>query len=134
MTLDPAPAEREQIAAVMAAVLSAIRADETIRLPLSDKSDMPDPSDIALLKVGAEPNPFGGSIGPYRYQFEGEDDLLHLFVVRLDASPLTPVEGQAVAALVLGDVPPGLVWFKPGRQTQHFYLGHDVLLGAHDRT
>jgi hypothetical protein len=27
-------------------------------------------------------------------------------------------------------VPSALIWLKPGRLTQHFYVGHDDLLGS----
>ena len=85
-------------------------------------------SESALLTVGAEPNPYCGTLGPFRYQFEGEEDLLHLIVTRCDGEPLTPEEGQTVAGFVLEGVPPGLVWFRPGDRSQHFFVGHDELL------
>ena len=126
MTLCPTPSEQLCLDKVLSGVLEAIHRDETIRLPSFDPLAARE-SATALHLVGIEPNPFGGSIGGFRYQFEGEDDLLHLFVARLDGEELAPETGQAVASVVLKDVPTGLVWFKPGRYTQHFYLGHELL-------
>ncbi|MBI1755715.1 MAG: hypothetical protein HYR64_01235 [Fimbriimonas ginsengisoli] len=85
-------------------------------------------AEVAPQLAGLEPNAFGGLVGPYRYQFEGEDDLLHLIVVRRDLGALEPEEGQSVAAFLLEGVPQSLIWLKPARLSQHFYLGHDVLL------
>jgi len=130
MTLDPTPIERAQIDAVLESVTVCILSDLTIHLPPFHgvTSDSCDPSETALQQVGVEPNEYGGTIGPYRYQFEGEEDLLHLFIVRIDGAPLSPEEGQAVSGAILGHVPAGLIWFKPGHLTQHFFLGHDVLI------
>jgi hypothetical protein len=80
--------------------------------------------------VRYDPGPegrFAGEVGVFSYVFEGEDDLLHLAVFRRDGQAVRPEEGQAVARFVLRGVPPGLVWFKPGATTQHFYIGHDDL-------
>lgn len=85
-------------------------------------------SEVALMRAGEEPNPYGGTIGEFRYQFEGEDDLLHLMVVRQNYEPLTPEEGQVVAAFLLPELLPALIWLKPGTLTQNFYFGHDELL------
>jgi hypothetical protein len=67
-------------------------------------------------------------VGDFRYQFEGEEDLLHLFVTRLDGSPIDSADGLAVAQFLMPTVPPALVWHKPGEFSQHFYVGHDDLL------
>ena len=112
---------------VIASVLEAIRRDERIKLPPFDPA-ISVRSEIALQTVGIEPNPYCGIVGPYRYQFEGEDDLLHVFVVRADGSELTPAQGQAVVKFLLPDLPSALVWLKPGSLSQHFYFGHDELL------
>lgn len=66
---------------------------------------------------------YGGEIGPFRYQFESEDDLLHLSVERMDGAELSPEDGQAVVRFLLPEVTPGMVWLKPGRFSQHFYFG-----------
>ncbi|MBS1715247.1 MAG: hypothetical protein JST30_13015 [Armatimonadetes bacterium] len=124
----PGLEEVEMRSSVLEAVLQDVRNGRVIRLP--DPVIDGTASATALHLVGSEPNPYGGMYGPYRYQFEGEDDLLHLFVARSDGDELTPEEGRTVAAWVLETVPPGLVWFKPGRFTQHFYLGHDDLVAA----
>jgi hypothetical protein len=77
--------------------------------------------------VGAEENAFCGNVGPYRYQFEGEEDLLHLIVTRQDKDRLTVEEAQEVAGFLMPGIPAGLVWLKPGEFSQHFWVGHDEL-------
>ncbi len=74
------------------------------------------------------PDPFSGSIGPFAYRFEGEDDLLHLMVWRPDERPFSEADARAVAAWVLVGVPTGVVFFRPGEQTHSFFLAHDELL------
>jgi hypothetical protein len=108
---------------VLGRVLDCIRADRKILLP---PLGSPSKSDFALHDLGE--NEFRGEVGAYRYQFEGEDDLLHLIVTRMDASKLTVEEGREVASFVLVGVPAAVVWLKPGEFSQHFYLGHDELL------
>lgn len=121
-------AELAQRDAVIAAVMDAIRTGTRILLPKFDPERASGGADFALQAIVNEANPFGGSIGPYRYQFEGEDDLLHVFVVRADGGVLSPQEGQRVFSLLLPDLPTALVWLKPGTVSQHFYFGHDELL------
>ena len=108
---------------VLNRVRESIRKNQAITLPPFSETKFD--AKTALHSVGIEPNDYGGIVGNFRYQFEGEEDLLHLFVVRLDGGKLTPEEGQAVAKVILKSVPPGLIWIKPGRYTQHFYFGHD---------
>jgi hypothetical protein len=112
---------------VMCAIRRHVREDRAVKLPAFDPSTSI-AAESALLTVGAEPNPFSGTLGEFRYQFEGEEDLLHLIVTRVSGGALSPEEGQAVAGFVLDGVPPGLVWFRPGDRSQHFYVGHDELL------
>jgi hypothetical protein len=71
---------------------------------------------------------YRGNLGEYRYQFEGEDDLLHLAITREDGRALTPEEAQAVVAWLLPGMPPGLIWIRSGEFSQHFYCGHDDLV------
>jgi len=125
--LTPTREETARRDEVMRGILEDIRADNPVRLPDFDPATSI-PAESALLTVGAEPNRYSGTIGLYRYQFEGEEDLLHLIVTRTSRDPLTAEEGQAVAGFVLAGVPQGLVWFRPGELSQHFYLGHDELL------
>ncbi|MCE2939686.1 MAG: hypothetical protein ACK5XS_09270 [Armatimonadota bacterium] len=127
--LSPTPEEFAQRNEVMAAIVDAVRAGKTIFLPPYDAS-LSQPGEEALVTVGIEPNPYGGTVGEFRYQLEGEEDLLHLYIVRRDGEPLTPEEGQLVAGFVWHGVPSALIWLKPGRLTQHFYVGHDDLLGS----
>lgn len=105
------------------------QSDQAIRLPRFDPSRTRAAAETALLGLADEPNPFGGIVGPFAYQFEGEDDLLHLFVMRLDHRPLSVEEGQAVVEFVIPEVPASMIWLKPGRLSQHFYFGHDLLAG-----
>lgn len=127
--LAPTPEELVQRDAVLAQVARCTWAGETIRLPAYDPAH-DRPGVVALASVGIEENDFGGRIGDFRYQFEGEDDLLHLIVARLDGCELSPEEGRAVAQFAMPGIPPGLVWFRPGTVTQHFYCGHDDLVGC----
>ncbi len=127
--MTPTPDECAARSRVVAALLEAIATGTTVKLPDFDRS-LSAPGQTALHRVGIEPNPFGATLGPFRYQFEGEEDLLHLIVARLDGAELSHEEGRSVAAFVLDGVAPGFVWAKPGTVTQHFYLGHDVLVGA----
>ncbi|MBX3111505.1 MAG: hypothetical protein KF857_05800 [Fimbriimonadaceae bacterium] len=115
---------------VVAALLAAVRNLETVKLPAFDPELSVPEEHAALLAVGSEPNPFGGHAGEFRYQLEGEDDLLHLIVSRIDGGEVPVEDAQAVAAFVWPDVPRGLVWAKPGTRSHHFYIGHDVLLEA----
>ena len=127
-SLEPTALEVDQRVGVLSTILEFVRSDRRIFLPPFDPS-LSRPSDqFALQSVGLEPNVFGGSVGEFRYQFEGEEDLLHLIVTRTDGSSLTPEEGQSVASFLLRGMPESLLWLKPGEFTQHFYFGHDELL------
>ena len=125
--VDAKEEERAQRWRVLAAIRTSVESNTQIRLPAYDK-DFSRPAISALASVGVEPNPFGGQVGPYRYQFEGEEDLLHLIVTRQDGSPLSAEEGQSVARFLLPTLPAGLIWIRPGEFSQHFYCGHDDLL------
>ncbi|MDX2064763.1 MAG: hypothetical protein SFX74_03365 [Fimbriimonadaceae bacterium] len=131
--LAPTAEEQSQRRAVLSRVLEFIHSNRTIKLPPLDPT-VSRPSDtFALVNIGHEPNEFAGSCGPFRYQFEGEEDLLHLLITRpipdADPAEIAVAEGQAVAAWVLDGVPPALVWLKPGNLSIHFYVGHDDLIG-----
>lgn len=126
----PSPGEEAHRASVLAEILGCIERGETIRLPDWDPSVAAPPTDYALLNVGLEPNRFGGFCGEFRYQFEGEDDLLHLMVCRRDGGGMTVPSAQAVASWLLAGVPTGLYWVKHAPRSSHFYVGHDVLPGS----
>jgi hypothetical protein len=126
--ISPTPEEQSQRNVMMGIVLDCIRKDRTIKLPDFDPNLSRPSDEFALQSVGLETNQFGGKIGPYRYQFEGEEDLLHLIVSRQDGVPVSPQEGQTVCGFVLEGVPAALIWLRPGSATQHFYVGHDELL------
>jgi hypothetical protein len=113
---------------VIGRILEFVREDRPIRLPDFDPA-LSQPSDsFALQTVGLEENDFCGTVGEYRYQFEGEEDLLHLIVTRRDGGPLTPEDGQDVAKFLLAGLPSSLIWLRPGERSQHFYFGHDDLV------
>ena len=129
MPLAPTSDEIEQRNRVMARVLEFIRTETRIKLPVFDPSRERPSDQFALINVGLEPNEFGGTIGPFRYQFEGEEDLLHLMVTSVSGEAVTTAEAHEVASTILHGVPSALVWLKPGEFSQHFYVGHDELLG-----
>ncbi|MEN3001974.1 MAG: hypothetical protein ABDI19_09065 [Armatimonadota bacterium] len=74
---------------------------------------------------------YGGAIGDYWIQFEGEDDLLHCVVRRLDNAPLTMQEAHRLVEPFFGVMPKGLVWCKPTETAVHYYVGHDPFWQAH---
>ena len=130
MTLQLSEAESEMRKRILTRVMDCIHSGTTIKLPPFDES-IDRPSDqFALQSVGLEPNEFGGRIGNYRYQFEGEEDLLHLFVCKIDGTELEVSEAQAVCGALLDGVAPALIWLKPGTFSQHFYVGHDELIST----
>lgn len=112
---------------ILARVYESIRQNVSIRLPEFVGSTDSAPSAFALLSIIDQTNDFGGKVGEFGYQFEGEEDLLHLFVVRLDREKISVEEAQQVVSWLLPQLPPALVWLKPGEYSQHFYFGHDVL-------
>lgn len=130
MSFSPTGEDAARRDEVVTALLAAIRNGETVKLPPFDPTLSQPEEHAALLAVGSEPNPYGGHAGPYRYQLEGEDDLLHLIVSRLDGGEIEMAEAQEVASFLWPQVPQGLIWAKPGTLSHHFYIGHDVLLEA----
>ena len=125
--LNPNDEESQVRERVIASILAATIDNVTIKLPAFDPNSSVR-AEVALQTIGVEPNDYGGSVGDYRYQFEGEEDLLHRIISRQDFAEISPAEGQAVCEWLLPWVPVALMWFKPGRVTQHFYVGHDELL------
>ncbi|MCU0316654.1 MAG: hypothetical protein MUC92_08680 [Fimbriimonadaceae bacterium] len=126
--ISPSEQEQKRRDEVIATILQATKDGVTIRLPDFDRT-LSRPSDnYALVSVGIEPNPYGGTVGDYRYQFEGEEDLLHLIITRNDCEVLTPEQAQQVVSFLYPGVPTALMWLRPAHYSQHFYLGHDVLL------
>jgi hypothetical protein len=128
MPLAPTDAELAQRNAVMAKILECTRTETRIKLPEFDPARERPSDQFALINVGLEPNDFGGVLGTYRYQFEGEEDLLHLMITSISEEPVSTAEAHQVASIVLHGVPSALVWLKPGEFSQHFYVGHDELL------
>ena len=127
--MTPTPEETTRRDEIACRILRFIEENRRIALPDFD-ARVARPSDrFALVNVGLEPNEFSGTLGRFRYQFEGEEDLLHL-IVAADGEGISVAEGQRVASFVLEGVPPALIWLKPGEFSQHFYVGHDDLVGS----
>ena len=127
--MNPTPNEQKRRDEVMRRILEFVRENRTIKLPPFDPT-LSRPSDrFALLSIGLEENEFSGSLGDWKYQFEGEEDLLHLIVTHKDGLPLNTEDGRQVAGFVLNGLPTALIWLRPGQYSQHFYFGHDDLIG-----
>ena len=107
----PTPRDAELRDQVLAKLREAIGANEPI--PMAK---------------GQPLNPFGGEVGGFRYFFEGEDDLLHLAIERVDGGVMASEESAPLARFLLPGVPEALTWLRPGEHSHHYYLGHDVLL------
>jgi hypothetical protein len=122
----PNEAEELRRNEVLTLILAYIRDNRTIKLPEFSGGGTGTSADYALLAL--EPNEFSGTVGDYRYQFEGEDDLLHLAVMRNDRQALSVEEARTVVSFLLPTVPAALIWLRPGTLSQHFYVGHDELL------
>ena len=71
---------------------------------------------------------YATTIGDFKVQFEGEDDLLHLEIVRTDRSNIDIHDAKQLADLFFVDIPPALIVVKPAEYSAHYYLPHDVLL------
>ncbi len=123
---EPSFAEQSRRDEVLERVLQYIRENRTIKLPPFNRLSPSRQADYALLAM--EPNEFSGNFGPFRYQFEGEDDLLHIAVAREKGGILTVEEARGVVSFLLPQVAPALIWLRPGTVSQHFYVGHDELL------
>lgn len=107
MALSLSDAEAQSLDALMSRVRAAILAGETIRY--------------------ADPQ-FSGAAAGLQFQFEGEEDLLHLVVTALNGGEPDLALAQALAARLLAPVSPALYWMRPGELSHHFYLAHDRLI------
>lgn len=116
--------ERERAREVVERIRQAVRRGERVMLPRGDGSG-----------VRIQPTaPYAGLWGDFLYQFEGEDDLLHLAIERRDGGEVSDEEGRAVALHLLPGVPVALIFQKSGRHSQHFYVGHEWLLTERSAT
>ncbi|MCS6830232.1 MAG: hypothetical protein NZ749_06260 [bacterium] len=71
---------------------------------------------------------YGTVLGEFRVQFEGEDDLLHLAITRVDGGRVAHEEAQQVADLFFRSVPKGLIQCRPAEYSVHYYIGHDLFV------
>ncbi len=71
---------------------------------------------------------YATTIGDFKVQFEGEDDLLHLEIVRLDGSTIDILDAKRIADMFFENIPPALIVVKPAEFSAHYYLPHDILL------
>jgi hypothetical protein len=125
--LQATAAESERRDEVLHAIRCAVSQNQRIVLPKFDPQ-VSIPSEMALQSVGVEPNDFGGTVAEYRYQFEGEDDLLHLIVTKRDGAAISVTDAREVCTFLLENLSSSMIWLKPGAVSQHFYLAQDVLL------
>lgn len=125
--INPGPDEQARRDEIIGRICEYTLQNRRIALPPFDPAIDRADDRFALISVGIEPNAFSGTVGAYRYQFEGEEDLLHMIVTSISGE-ITAEEGQAVASFILAGVPPALVWLRPGEASQHFYVGHDEVL------
>lgn len=109
-------------------VIDFTERNEKILLPPFLGATQSSQTPSSFSSVGLEPNDFGSTVGDYRYQFEGEEDLLHLIVTRIDHLELAAEDGQAVMGFLLNGVPLAMIWIRPGRFSQHFFVGHDEVV------
>jgi len=72
---------------------------------------------------------YGAILGDFRVQFEGEDDLLHLSITRVDGGRVAHEEAQRIADLFFHAVPKGLIQCRPAEYSVHYYIAHDLLVG-----
>lgn len=71
---------------------------------------------------------YGTTVGDFRVQFEGEDDLLHLSITRVDGEPICHEEAQRIAEAFFHSVPKGLIQCRPAVYSVHYYIAHDLLV------
>ncbi len=109
--IQPSAKEEARRKEVLTAIKEAVARNETIKVA-----------------GPTEESHYNGGLGAYKYEFEGEDDLLHLCITKASGERLTPEEAQEVVAWLLPGLPPGLIWIRPGAYSQHFYCGHDDLV------
>lgn len=107
MNQEPLTPDHPEIRRVLQAVIEDTRAGITISLSRRER--------------------YGTVLGEYRAQFEGEDDLLHLSITRVDGKPISHEEAQQVADLFFHRVPKGLIQCRPAQYSVHYYIGHDLL-------
>jgi hypothetical protein len=71
---------------------------------------------------------YGGVLGDFRVQFEGEDDLLHLSITRVDGGRVSHEEAQRIADLFFRGVPKGLIYSRPAEYSVHYYIAQDLFV------
>ncbi|WKZ81350.1 MAG: hypothetical protein QY327_05465 [Fimbriimonadaceae bacterium] len=121
--------ERERVWSALAAYIEENRKVPFPRPPDDSPRASFDPT-RGFPSPGALTGPFGGVIGEYRFVFEGEDDLLHLLLMRTDGAALERESALEVAEFLTEGVPKSLKWLRLGPTSLSLYLGHDLLLQA----
>jgi len=71
---------------------------------------------------------YGATLGNFRVQFEGEDDLLHLAITRTDDGEVSHREAQTIADAFFHRVPKGLIQCRPAVYSVHYYIAHDLFV------
>lgn len=72
---------------------------------------------------------YGATLGDFRVQFEGEDDLLHLAITRVDGRPISHEHAQSIAEAFFHAVPKGLIQCRPATYSVHYYIAHETFVG-----
>lgn len=72
---------------------------------------------------------YSAVLGHFRVLFEGEDDLLHLSITRVDGNKISHDDAQRIANLFFQGVPKGLIYARPAEYSVHYYVAHDLLVG-----
>lgn len=138
-SISPSEGDVQQRDAVLQAIITTLQTSNLILLPRPSTdggegyrsvpgsnralSELPAPLPALLIQ-----NQYGGQIGPFYYQFESEEDLVHLIVAKTDFSEITVEEARLVVDFVLPFFPAALLWLKPGQLSQHFYFGNTDFL------
>ncbi|BCW94615.1 MAG: hypothetical protein WHS44_11325 [Fimbriimonadales bacterium] len=76
---------------------------------------------------------YRAEVDGYTIQFEGEDDLLHCSVERVDGGEVALEDAHRIVEPLFSVMPKGIVWFKPAEHSVHYYVGHDHFLQAHQQ-
>ncbi len=129
-TIDLLRDEQEHISVVLEKIKEYTLQNKPIRIPRLNCVEKSHGSEMAYLTDWTQISEFAGSIGEYQFLFEGEDDLLHLVILRKDLQPISVEDARRIVEKIMPDVPTAKIWLSPGIFTQHFYVGHDELISS----